>query len=434
MQPVVIAIEDLCKSYKLGTISHRLLYRDLQSWWARLRGREDPNSIIIEGDKPAHVGDIFWALKDIKFEVREADVVGIIGMNGAGKSTLLKIISKITAPTSGRIKLKGRVASLLEVGTGFHRELTGRENIFLNGAILGMSKAEVHSKIDEIIAFSGAEQFIDTPVKRYSSGMMVRLGFAVAAHLDPEILLIDEVLAVGDAAFRKKCMTRIKETSQSGRTILLVSHNMMQVRRICDKAIWIDKGQIRMTGSAREVTLAYEKETVFQSTINQSGIFERKKRHNPNVWIQRLCMQNQKGIPTTEFHYGDDMILDIELKFGKAFEASNLNEFALLWILSDEGEVRISADESWHHGVMYNRNTGRIRCTIPSIPLYKGTYYLDLAITHETRGRQDTWNGEILFNVIYCNPSQGGYERDRRSGFIHIGSNWDTIEAPNDSE
>ena len=222
----VLQIANLSKQYRLGVIGHGTLYRDIQSRWCRFRGKEDPNLPLYVGTGSNGRPRNIWALKGVSLEAGQGKVLGIIGRNGAGKSTLLKIISRITAPTTGEVRIKGRIASLLEVGTGFHPELTGRENIFLNGAILGMTKAEVGRKFDEIVDFSGIEKFIDTPVKRYSSGMYVRLAFAVAAHLEPEILLVDEVLAVGDAEFQKKCLGKMDEVTKQGRTVLFVSHNM----------------------------------------------------------------------------------------------------------------------------------------------------------------------------------------------------------------
>ena len=256
----VIQIENLWKEYNLGVISHGTLTRDLQSWWAKLRGKEDPNSKLqpmLTGQEQQIEGDHFWALRDINLEVKEGEILGIIGRNGAGKSTLLKLLSRITAPTKGQIKVKGRIASLLEVGTGFHPELTGRENIFMNGAILGMSKQEIKDKLDEIIDFSGIEQFIDTPVKRYSSGMYVRLAFAVAAHLEPEILIIDEVLAVGDADFQKKCLGKMGEVSKEGRTVLFVSHSMSMISTLCKKGVLLINGKIAKYGQVSDVVLYY---------------------------------------------------------------------------------------------------------------------------------------------------------------------------------
>lgn len=247
MAQTVIKAEHLSKYYRLGVINNGTLFRDIQTWIALKRGKEDPHSKIGE-HKYDGTADGFWALKDLNFEIHQGDRVGIIGKNGAGKSTLLKILSRITAPTEGVVKLRGRVASLLEVGTGFHAELTGRENIYLNGAILGMKKKEVDRKLDEIIAFSEIEQHIDTPVKRYSSGMYVRLAFAVAAHLDSEILIADEVLAVGDAAFQKKAIGKMNDLSTGqGRTVLFVSHQMNAVKNLCNKGIILEKGRIIRT-------------------------------------------------------------------------------------------------------------------------------------------------------------------------------------------
>jgi len=260
MMPV-ISIENLWKEYQLGVIGHGTLTHDLQSWWAKFRGKEDPNAKInslFEGQKSQVIGDRFYALRNINLEVKKGEVLGIIGKNGAGKSTLLKILSRITAPTKGTIRVKGKIGSLLEVGTGFHPELTGRENIFLNGTILGMSKLEVIGKLDEIIEFSGVEHYIDTPAKRYSSGMRVRLAFAVAAHLETEILVVDEVLAVGDAEFQKKAIGKMESVSKGeGRTILFVSHNMSALQKLCPKAILMDKGRVIEIGNSTEVVQHY---------------------------------------------------------------------------------------------------------------------------------------------------------------------------------
>lgn len=252
----MIQAEGLSKYYRLGVINNGTLFKDLQTWIARKLGKEDPHSRI--GDKYDGTADGFWALKNLNFEIKQGDRVGIIGKNGAGKSTLLKILSRITAPTEGKVKIRGRVASLLEVGTGFHGELTGRENIYLNGAILGMKKKEVDRKLDEIIDFSGIEKYIDTPVKRYSSGMYVRLAFAVAAHLDSEILIADEVLAVGDAEFQKKALGKMNELSMGeGRTVLFVSHNIAAVKQLCNRGILLEKGKIKQAGKLDDVIDSY---------------------------------------------------------------------------------------------------------------------------------------------------------------------------------
>ena len=252
MSETVIKVENITKFYQLGLINHGTLAKDLQAWWAKLRGKEDPNSRISMVSKKSSTSDtdFIYALKDVSFDVQQGEVLGIIGANGAGKSTLLKILSRVTSPTSGCIKIKGRIGSLLEVGTGFHPELTGRENIYLNGAILGMRRHEIDRKLDEIIDFSGVEKFIDTPVKRYSSGMYVKLAFSVAAHLDAEIMIMDEVLAVGDINFQQKCLQKMNDVSKTdSRTILYVSHNMSTIRKLCDRCIVLDFGKLIFNGN-----------------------------------------------------------------------------------------------------------------------------------------------------------------------------------------
>jgi len=248
MRPI-IELQGISKKYRLGRIGATSIRDSVERTWNRMRGTKG-NRAILRGD--------FWALRDLSFTIQPGEIVGVIGRNGAGKSTLLKILSRITEPTKGEAVLRGRPASLLEVGTGFHPDLSGRENIFLNGAILGMRTREIRAKFDEIVAFSEVEQFIDTPVKRYSSGMYVRLAFAVAAHLEPEILLVDEVLAVGDSAFQKKCLGKMGDVARAGRTVVLVSHQLNQIRSLSHRGIWVDAGQIRMDGNTHEVVSAYE--------------------------------------------------------------------------------------------------------------------------------------------------------------------------------
>ena len=269
-----IEFNHVSKQYRLGLVSTRTLSHDLQRWWTmNIRGKEDPYLKIGETNDRSTKGssDYVWALKDIDIKVEQGDVVGIIGKNGAGKSTLLKLLSKVTGPTTGSIKARGRIGALLEVGTGFHPEMTGRENIFLNGAILGMSKHEIAAKLDEIVDFSGCERYLDTPVKRYSSGMMVRLGFAVAAHLDPEILVVDEVLAVGDAEFQKKAIGKMQDVSKGeGRTVLFVSHNMGSVRNLCKSGILLENGMIRYAGDIISTINEYQKTAVKPLDTNNS--------------------------------------------------------------------------------------------------------------------------------------------------------------------
>lgn len=257
MSETVIKVENLKKQYKLGAIGGQTLTEEIQSWWARKRGKEDPNLKI--GEDSSNYGETFYALKGLDFEVEKGEALGIIGGNGAGKSTLLKILSRVTAPTEGDVWLNGRIASMLEVGTGFHGELTGRENIYMNGAILGMTKKEVDKKIESIIDFSECRQFIDTPVKRYSSGMYVKLAFSVASHLDAEIMLMDEVLAVGDMAFQKKCLAKMGDEAHDGKTVLYVSHNMATIRNLCTRCIVLDKGRLIFNGDVEKAISVYMK-------------------------------------------------------------------------------------------------------------------------------------------------------------------------------
>lgn len=260
MTDTVIQVDRLSKRYRLGVISAGRLTDDVKRWGAKLRGRPDPLAKLgheLHTNGNGSNGDVLWALKDISLDVEQGEVLGIIGRNGAGKSTLLKILSRVTAPTTGEVRVKGRIASLLEVGTGFHPELTGRENIFLNGAILGMTKAEIKRQFDEIVDFSGVHKFIDTPVKRYSSGMYVRLAFAVAAHLQPEIMIVDEVLAVGDAEFQKKCLGKMRDVAGEGRTVLFVSHNLGAIKELCNKCVVLRDGQIDFQGPTTQGLMHY---------------------------------------------------------------------------------------------------------------------------------------------------------------------------------
>lgn len=309
MNNTAILIENLSKQYRLGVIGTKTLSNDINRWWAKLRGGPDPAlKIGLENKLSTSGGDFIWALQEINLEISRGDIVGIIGKNGAGKSTLLKILSRVTTPTYGKIKMEGRVASLLEVGTGFHEELTGRENIFLNGSIMGMTKREIKSRFDEIVDFSGVNKYIDTPVKRYSSGMYVRLAFAVAAHLEPEILIVDEVLAVGDVEFQKKAIGKMKEVSSGhGRTVLFVSHNMSAIQNLCSRAILLANGKIKFQGSPIDTIDNYLKlnEKEFENnnldTIHREGIGE--------IIVSEISIQNQNQVKV-----GSDLLMTVTLK------------------------------------------------------------------------------------------------------------------------
>lgn len=273
MSDIAIKVENLGKLYRLGEVGTGTISHDLNRWIAKIRGKEDPFAKIGESNDRTSKGDsdYVWALKDINFEVKKGEVLGIIGRNGAGKSTLLKLLSKVTQPTQGNIKVNGRIASLLEVGTGFHPEMTGRENIYLNGAIMGMTKREITAKFDEIVEFAGVERYVDTPVKRYSSGMYVRLAFAVAAHLEPEILIVDEVLAVGDAEFQKKCLGKMKDVSESdGRAVLFVSHDLAAIQRITNSTLLMNKGRVEAIGATRDILSIYRTSDLVKDNVYTS--------------------------------------------------------------------------------------------------------------------------------------------------------------------
>ena len=314
MSEVVVKIEDLYKQYRLGAIGGKTLQEDLQSWWARVRHKEDPNKVI--GSKTYGKNEKFMALDGISLEIRKGDTLGIVGKNGAGKSTLLKLLSRVTAPTKGTIYIDGKISSMLEVGTGFHPELTGRENVYLNGAILGMKKSEVDRKIDEIIEFSECEKFIDTPVKRYSSGMFVKLAFSVAAHLDSDIILMDEVLAVGDMAFQQKCIDKMLSVAQnSGRTIVYVSHNMNTVRRLCNRAIMMEKGKIIYDGDTEEAIRMY----LDTAKNEQKLVNDYTKAKRPPFLTDKVFLESMEVIGRDNLCIKDGEKLNLRIKW-KALE------------------------------------------------------------------------------------------------------------------
>ncbi len=342
MGQLAIEIESVSKEYRLGIIGHGMLYKDLQSWWARTRGKEDPNAMV-GSQQPAGTpgNDRFLALDNVSMEVKQGDTVGIIGRNGAGKSTLLKILSRVTAPTRGVIRLNGRVASLLEVGTGFHSELTGRENVFLNGAILGMNRDEIGRKFDEIVNFSGVERFIDTPVKRYSSGMLVRLAFAVAAHLEPEILLVDEVLAVGDAEFQKKCLGKMGEVAKEGRTVLFVSHNMTAIRSLCARAVLLDRGRIVVDGaSERAIGYYLSQATVEKAVVLQDEIEARMEgvilRNTPHIRAVEIGTFDGAGEPKRSFYSDEPICVKVTFRCLRV-----VHDLRVILLLTDEKDTML---------------------------------------------------------------------------------------------
>lgn len=378
MANTVISIENISKSYQLGVIGTGTFRGDVQRWWAKLRGKPDPFLKIGQDERRNLVGETIWALKDIDFTVQQGNAVGIIGRNGAGKSTLLKILSQVTAPTSGEVKVRGRMASLLEVGTGFHPELTGRENIFLNGAILGMSRREIERKFDEIVDFSGVETYIDTPVKRYSSGMYVRLAFAVAAHLEPDILIVDEVLAVGDVAFQKKCLGKMEDVTKGGRTILFVSHNMAAIENLCTQGVYLDEGKVKFLGATNDAVQFYLREV---DGINNIPVSERKDRQgNGALRVTELTFRDPSNSEVKIFRTGDDVVID--LQYESVSPTAPRNVTVSLAIDSHLGQ-RVAVVDNGMAGFHFESidSRGIIRCQLPNLPLAAGRYYLTFFIT-----------------------------------------------------
>jgi lipopolysaccharide transport system ATP-binding protein len=418
MNNVVIQVDHLSKEYRLGTIGRKRLVDDVNRWWARFRGKEDPLSKVgqpkaesrkqkLESPRLAssnspisalnsHPSERYWALKDVSFEVKQGEVLGIIGRNGAGKSTLLKILSRVTGPTSGEVRVKGRIASLLEVGTGFHPELTGRENVFLNGAILGMTKAEIRSKLDEIVDFSGVEKFIDTPVKRYSSGMTVRLAFAVAAHLEPEILIVDEVLSVGDAEFQKKCLGKMQDVSnKEGRTVLFVSHNMGVISSLCKMAIWLEGGLLKRSGEARSIVQNY-----LSNAANDAGQFHElasiPRKDGYGEKLRLLSLEWLTGYPV---QHGTTVRLAMHCKA----MADCLDFSAGIGFSSLEGVRLLTYDTDLVANSRHKVSRGeqvRFEIEIPDLPVSPGIYNLDLGIRSGDMHQLDFMAGAVQVDVI----------------------------------
>lgn len=419
---VVIRVENLYKEYRLGTISHGTLSQDMQSWWARMRGKEDPNSIISSSqpltshDSPFTASDNphMLALNNVSFEVKRGEVLGIIGRNGAGKSTLLKILSEVTSPTKGTVKIKGRVASLLEVGTGFHPELTGRENIYLNGAILGMTKKEIAEKFDEIVAFAEIEKFIDTPVKRYSSGMYVRLAFAVAAHLEPEILIVDEVLAVGDAAFQKKCLGKMGDVAKEGRTVLFVSHNMSAINRLCKKTILLSEGMIAYQGLTEEVVLHY---LISSSTERKSAIEFSDDPEKP-FQILSISVSDFQGKPVErQIEVDESFAVNIIYKINKSLPGG----YAGFTVRNSSGEIVFMSDSRDSDKSCRFENPGvkKVAIFFPAPLLVPGQYMITAAICQQNKGALDVCLNAITIDVVNIRSV-----RTTWAGYVHIPLQW----------
>jgi lipopolysaccharide transport system ATP-binding protein len=407
MSNLMVRVNNLSKRYRIGATEkgYQTFRETIMSGISapfRNLGRLRSLTRFKNGEE----ADVIWALKDVSFEVNEGEVLGIIGRNGAGKTTILKILSRITEPTSGYAEIHGRVSSLLEVGTGFHPELTGRENIFLNGAILGMRKREIEQKFDDIVDFAEIEKFLDTPVKRYSSGMYVRLAFAVAAHLEPEVLLVDEVLAVGDIAFQKKCLGKMEEVAKGGRTVLFVSHNMGAIRSLCQSAIWLDNGQIVKKGPAGEVVRDYE-EHQLRHFDESSYIVERNPEEvkDKSFYISRVEMLNEKGERTNLFRYNDKLTLIVNF----AGELAGDHFSPEFRIYNELGQLVSVGASGPYHGKYFNSKVKKVGIEIGPLILTSGKYRIRLdVITGHVRA--DTWEDAICFTIHECQPFAVGWE------------------------
>lgn len=419
-----IKTEKLGKRYRLGVINRGMLYKDIQSWWAKVRGQEDPNTPVhLAGKRGSTTGETFWAFRDVSFSVKPGEILGIIGRNGAGKSTLLKVLSQITAPSEGAFKLNGRVASLLEVGTGFHGELTGRENIYLNGAILGMSRAEVRSRFEQIVEFAEIGRFVDTPVKRYSSGMYVRLAFSVAAHLQPDILIVDEVLAVGDAAFQKKCLGRMDEAAyKEGRTILFVSHNMTSVRNLCTRAILLKQGSLVADGNAAEIVDEYLEEG--SRVASQQD--ESDRPGSGRLRVTGVDFEAQDGKRIEELPVGSSVVIRIRYKN----DSLGPDDEVIAGIGVVGSEDAIFNNYSNYSGKIFQGlpSAGSFTFEWKSVDLVPGQYQLVVRIV----ANGDHHTGEVLdmpapfpFHVAAADYYGSGRNAGLNFGTILVRGNWE---------
>ncbi|MCL4254547.1 MAG: ABC transporter ATP-binding protein [Anaerolineae bacterium] len=370
---------------------------------------------------PPSEKNIFWALKNVDFDIYRGDTVGIIGRNGAGKSTLLKVLSRITEPTEGMIDLYGRVGALLEVGTGFHPELTGRENIFLNGAVLGMSRTEIRHKFDEIVDFSGVERFLDTPIKRYSSGMLLRLGFSVAAHLETEILIVDEVLAVGDAEFQRKCLGKMQDVANTGRTILFVSHNINAILNLCKSAIYLSHGQVQAVGDVRDVTQQYTAYLTDDDILGRADLTQHRGRSIGMTPIfQHIRLLNESHTPITDFKTGDTVVLEI------GYDARDkIYDDVHISIQSRFGESLFTVSTRYDMDAPQKiSGTGTLLCTLPNLPLYEGDYTLMLSIGDKMGDVADTVEAAMSFRVWFNDYFKTGNSPPTAQGYFIQSSSW----------
>jgi lipopolysaccharide transport system ATP-binding protein len=415
MSDIAIKVENLSKAYQLGDFTTGTLSRDIERWWATIRRKEDPFLKIGETNDRATKGsgDVVWSLRDINFEIKKGDAVGIIGRNGAGKSTLLKLLSRVTSPTTGDIRVKGRIASLLEVGTGFHPELTGRENIFLNGAILGMRKNEIRKQFDAIVDFAGIDRYIDTPVKRYSSGMYVRLAFAVSAYLESETLIVDEVLAVGDAEFQKKCLGKMGQASKNeGRTILFVSHNLSSIMSLCEKGIYLKNGEMLLHSGIYDAVKAYaaDKDTQFSKEVK---IFSDNKR----AWLSGFKMVNDEGNDQITMKSAVTVKIEVEA----------IEEIKGIFIgvgINDVHETRLFTLFSRFYNRAFDLKVGQnlIICELDKLNLKPGLYKVEVFIGND-QFTLDYYNHGLQIE-IFPSVSDNHLVPDSSQGSIFINQNW----------
>lgn len=428
MSDIAIKFENISKQYRLGVVGTGTISHDLNRWWHLVRGKEDPYLKIGEVNDRSVKGcsKYVWALKDITFDVKQGDVIGIIGKNGAGKSTLLKLLSRVTAPTTGTIKAKGRIASLLEVGTGFHPELTGRENIYMNGSIMGMTRTEITRKLDEIVDFAGIEKYIDTPTKRYSSGMTVRLGFAIAAHLEPEILVVDEVLAVGDAEFQKKAIGKMQDVSKGeGRTVLFVSHNMDSIVKLTNSCVLLKNGCLESIGTTGDIVRKYIELTNTESEhiyINRTG--------SDKPYIKRVEMKT--SYPKNVQLNGDEMEIEFELVTPKpingacfSFQIQDMKEknYIHQWLFDVD------------HAFCREAGTYVLTCKIPSLRLYMGNYSISCHFTEPPGGEAfERLTNICPFEVVMYESNRSLFKWLPDTCAYIENSQWSVTATPNNHE
>ncbi len=394
-----ISVEHISKQYRLGQIGGGTLAGDINRWWARLQNKEDPYLKIGDAERIQNEGETIWALRDVTFQVEKGRSLGIIGRNGAGKSTLLKILSRVTAPTSGLIKVNGRIASLLEVGTGFHPDLTGRENISLNGALMGMSNSEIKKNFDAIVDFAGVGDFIDTPVKRYSSGMYVRLAFAVAAYLDPDILIVDEVLAVGDAAFQKKCLGKMGDVVQDGRTVLFVSHNMNAILSLCKSCLWVDQGKIVDSGTSQQVVGSYlQQMSSGKGSRGSLAAAPRFKKNLQGLDVVEYELLGEHSETITEVNTGGLATLRLVCQVSRPLSGvvAAINFFDASGHLLNRTNNRTVGQADFNLPV--GRNHLDIR--LQEVPLLPGVYRLSVAFQDSSAGYYDWLDQAIELEVV----------------------------------